>query len=198
MPANPIADRADLLALQAGDDDALNRLITRWEQPLFAFAWRYVRNAADARELAVETFVRLHQQRQRLHAETNLSAWLFTTLANLCRNRQRWWRRHPTVSLDQPGHGAPAAEAGAWPDPGAPSPDTALEHQEALAALDTAIAALPHDLRTALLLHHFEQLSYREIAAIAGCSERGVETRLYRARQALRAALRNNPAALPS
>lgn len=198
MPANPIADRADLLALQAGDGEALNRLIARWEQPLFAFAWRYVRNAADARELAVETFVRLHQQRLRLHAETNLSAWLFTTLANLCRNHQRWWRRHPTVSLDHPGHDGSSAEACAWPDAGAPSPDTALEHREDLAALDTAIAALPHDLRTALLLHHFEHLSYREIAAIAGCSERGVETRLYRARQALRAALQKALDALPS
>jgi RNA polymerase sigma-70 factor (ECF subfamily) len=196
VPADPTADRADLLALQAGDDAALNRLITRWEQPLLAFAWRYVRNAADARELAVETFVRLHQQRQRLHPESNLSAWLFTTLANLCRNHQRWWRRHPTVSLDLPGPDGPVAAA--WPDPGAPSPGTALEHREALAALDVAIAALPHDLRTALLLHHFEHLSYREIAVITGCSERGVETRLYRARQALRAALPQTAAVLPA
>ena len=49
-----------------------------------------------------------------------------------------------------------------------------------------AISRLPHDLKTALLLHHYDHLSYREIADIAGCSERGVETRLYRARQALR------------
>ncbi|MBX3736265.1 MAG: RNA polymerase sigma factor [Candidatus Didemnitutus sp.] len=185
MPADSAADRADLLALQQGDTAALERLVARWEQPLTAFAWRYLRNATDARELALETFVRLHEKRATLRPDTNLSAWLFTTLTNLCHNRHRWWRRHPSTSLDASAGGEliPFADA-------APAPDANLEQSEALAALDAAIAGLPHDLRTTLLLHHFERLSYREIAGIVGCSERGVETRLYRARQALRAALR--------
>lgn len=185
MPTDSAADRADLLALQQGDGAALERLVARWERPLAAFAWRYLRNATDARELALETFVRLHEKRGALRPDTNLSAWLFTTLTNLCHNRHRWWRRHPAASLDADGGGEliPFADE-------APAPDASLEHSEALAALDTAIAGLPHDLRTTLLLHHFERLSYREIAGIVGCSERGVETRLYRARQALRTALR--------
>lgn len=185
MSADPAADRADLQALQTGDDAALDRLVARWQQPLCAYAWRYLRNSEDARELALETFVRLHQQRARLRPDTNLSAWLYTTLTNLCHNRHRWWRRHPSVSLELlPGEG----ESPALADDTAP-PDAVAEHREALAALDAAIAALPHDLRTTLLLHHFEHLSYREIARIVGCSERGIETRLYRARQALRGAL---------
>lgn len=185
MSADPAADRADLQALRTGDDAAFDRLVARWEQPLCAYAWRYLRNGEDARELALETFVRLHQQRARLRSDTNLSAWLYTTLTNLCHNRHRWWRRHPSVSLDLlPNESDGSALAGA-----AASPDALAEHHETLAALDVAIAALPHDLRTTLLLHHFEHLSYREIAGIVGCSERGVETRLYRARQALRTAL---------
>lgn len=194
MPADQTADRDDLLALQAGDDDALARLITRWERPLFAFAWRYLRNSADARELAIETFVRLHQHAPRLRPDTNLSAWLFTTLANLCRNQRRWWRRHPTVSLDGPERASTAPDIATGLVEQEASPDASLEEREILAALDEAIAALPHDLRTTLLLHHFEHLSYQEIAAITGCSERGVETRLYRARRALRTALRPTPA----
>lgn len=185
MPADPAADRADLLALQQGDEPALERLVARWERPLSAFAWRYLRNTTDARELALETFVRLHEKRGTLRPDTNLRAWLFTTLANLCHNRHRWWRRHPATSLDAGAGGALVAFADE-----APAPDASLEQNEALAALDAAIAGLPHDLRTTLLLHHFERLSYREIAGIVGCSERGVETRLYRARQALRVALR--------
>ena len=66
------------------------------------------------------------------------------------------------------------------------SPDSALERDEALDALKAAIDKLPHDLKVSVLLHHYEHLSYKEIAAAAGCSERGVETRLYRARQQLR------------
>ena len=67
-----------------------------------------------------------------------------------------------------------------------PVPDTALEHDEACEAVREAIDRLPHDLKITILLHHYERLSYREIGAITGCSERGVETRLYRARQRLR------------
>lgn len=188
MPASP-SDRADFAALQAGDEPALERIVARWEQPLFAFAWRYLRNAADAREVALDAFVRLHQQRARLRPDTNLSAWLFTTVTNLCHNRHRWWRRHPTVSLDAPAGATDAAAPDFGFSAAEAAPDAATDERERLAALDTAIAALPHDLRATLLLHHFEQLSYREIAAITGCSERGVETRLYRARQRLRHAL---------
>jgi RNA polymerase sigma-70 factor (ECF subfamily) len=61
-----------------------------------------------------------------------------------------------------------------------------LEHDETCAAIRAAIDRLPHELKTTILLHHYERLSYREIGAISGCSERGVETRLYRARQRLR------------
>ncbi|MBA4136226.1 MAG: RNA polymerase subunit sigma-24 [Opitutus sp.] len=185
MP-DALSDRADFAALQAGHASALERIVARWEQPLFAFAWRYLRNAADAREVALDAFVRLHQQRARLRADTNLSAWLFTTVTNLCHNRHRWWRRHPTVSLDAPGDDAATPYD---PPSGAVTPDTALVDRETLAAVDDAIARLPHDWRVTLLLHHFERLSYGEIATITGCSPRGVETRLYRARQALRAAL---------
>jgi RNA polymerase sigma-70 factor (ECF subfamily) len=151
---------------------------------LFAFAWRYVQNQTDAHDLVAETFVRLHQQRDHLRSDTKLSAWLFTTLANLCHNHYRWRRRHPTVSLDAPNdnetnaHDTVPSECAA--------PDTALEHDESCAAVRTAVDSLPHDLKTTLLLHHYEQLSYREIGSIVGCSERGVETRLYRARQRLR------------
>lgn len=68
----------------------------------------------------------------------------------------------------------------------APGPDSSLAHDELLDAVREAIGQLPHDLKVAMLLHHYEHLSYREIAEITHCSERGVETRLYRARQHLR------------
>ncbi|HTZ21919.1 MAG TPA: sigma-70 family RNA polymerase sigma factor [Opitutaceae bacterium] len=186
MNPDPTNDCAQLAALQHGDDMALNRLIARWERPLFAFAWRYVRHTADARDLVAEVFVRLYQQRSRLRPDTNLSAWLFTTLANLCHNQHRWRRRHPTVSLDAAEEdGGDGAGADALPA-AVPVPGESLERDEARAALGAAIDRLPHELKVTLLLHHYDELSYREIGEITGCSERGVETRLYRARQRLR------------
>ena len=185
MNPEPVTDQACLQALQGGEDSALDQLIARWERPLFAFAWRYVQNQTDAHDLVAETFVRLHQQRERLRPDTRLSAWLFTTLTNLCHNHYRWRRRHPTVSLDAPLDHSETPMHEAVPADG-PVPDTALEHDEACAAVRGAIDRLPHDLKITILLHQYERLSYREIGAITGCSERGVETRLYRARQRLR------------
>ena len=189
MSTDPATDRASLLALQQGEAAALNRLIARWQGPLLGFAYRYVQNNADAHDLVAGTFVRLYQQRLRLRPDTKLSAWLFTTLTNLCHNHHRWKRRHPTVALDAAGPAGGHQEAGRLaielPDE-QPAPDAALEHDEALAALRAAISRLPHDLKVTLLLHHYDHLSYREIGEITGCSERGVETRLYRARQQLR------------
>ncbi len=185
MNSEPASDLVCLQALQQGRDTALDQLIARWQRPLFAFAWRYVQNQADAHDLVAETFVRLHQQRARLRPDTKVSAWLFTTLSNLCHNHYRWRRRHPSVSLDAPIDDATATAHEAVPSD-ALLPNAALEHDEAFAAVRAAVERLPHDLKTTILLHHFERLSYREIGAITGCSERGVETRLYRARQRLR------------
>lgn len=190
MPHEPANDQSNLLALQQGEAAALNRLIARWQRPLHSFAYRYCQNEADAEDLVAQTFVRLYQQRLRLRTDTTLSAWLFTTLTNLCHNHHRWRRRHPTEPLGR----ASTQGAGAGPDEGPhaefasdqPTPAGVLEQDEALAAVRAAIGRLPHDLKVTLLLHHYDRLSYREIGTITGCTERGVETRLYRARQQLR------------
>jgi RNA polymerase sigma-70 factor, ECF subfamily len=186
------ADQASLLALQQGEAVALNRLIARWQRPLYSFAHRYVQNYADAEDLVAETFVRLYQQRLRLRPDTRLSAWLFTTLTNLCHNHHRWSRRHPSGALGD----SAKSNADLEPVTGEPSPSVALEADETLVAVRAAIQQLPHELKATLLLHYYEHLSYHEIAEITGCSDRGVETRLYRARRQLRdslASLLNEP-----
>lgn len=192
MSTDPAFDQAHLLALQQDDPAALNRLIERWQRPLHAFAYRYCQNRADADDLVAQVFVKLYQQRHRLRPDTRLSAWLFTALTNLCHNHHRWQRRHPTVNFTARTDDSSAPAGGPCEEDIAtehPAPDRALEQDETLAAVRAAIARLPHDLRVTLLLHHFDRLSYREIGEITGCSERGVETRLYRARQQLRTLL---------
>ncbi|ACB75069.1 RNA polymerase sigma factor [Opitutus terrae] len=189
MPTDPAIDRASLVALQHGDTTALNRLIARWQRPLVSYAYRYVQNSADANDLVANVFVRLYQQRTRLRTDTNVAAWLFTALTNLCHNHHRWKRRHPTVPLE-PVNNRDDGErsSGDFGEVASdrPGPDTLLAQDEVAGAVRSAIDELPHDLKVAVLLHHYENLSYREIAEITSCSERGIETRLYRARQQLR------------
>lgn len=167
---------------------ALNRLIARWQRPLVSYAYRYVQNSADANDLVAGVFVRLYQQRTRLRPDTNVAAWLFTALTNLCHNHHRWRRRHPTVPLEPPARDDGERSRGDFGElpTDRPGPDTLLAQDEAAQAVRSAIDDLPHDLKVTVLLHHYENLSYREIAEIIHCSERGVETRLYRARQQLK------------
>jgi len=176
-------------ALVAGRQAALDELMVLWEAPLLRFIYRYVQNEAVARDLVQETFVRVYLHRERFRPGTSFSTWAFTIAANLCRNHRRWQGRHPTVSLDEPtaaDNDLTRHDRLVSPDRG---PDHHAQHAEHLDALKAAIAALPHDLRTALLLYEYEELSYREIAAIMGCSEKGVESRLVRARVRLRKVL---------
>jgi len=193
VPNHPADDQANFLALQQGEAAALNRLIARWQRPLHSFAYRYCQNQADAEDLVAQTFVKLYQQRERLRPDTRLSAWLFTTLTNFCHNHHRWKMRHPTTALDATPIQGDTAAVGQSLQSQLPcdqlSPDQNLDHDETLAMVRHAINSLPHDLKVTLLLHHYDQLPYREIAEITGCSERGVETRLYRARQRLRETL---------
>ena len=185
MPADPAQDLALMAELTAGRDSALDLLMERWEGPLRSFAHRYLQNGADTDEVVEETFVRIYQKRADFIPGSNFSAWIFTIAANLCRHRLRWRRRHPSESIDIPDEdGAPGL--GSTIATGGADPAVATEGNERIAALRTAVAALPEDQRSVFLLHSYEGLSYREIAAVVGCSERGVETRLYRARQALR------------
>jgi len=170
--------------LQSGEESALNELMNRWQQPLVGFICRYVGNEADALDLAQETFVRVYESRHRYKQTAKFSTWLFTIATNLCRNLFRWQKRHPTVTLDgETQDSVPLIETLAATDD---HPFTLADRKELAAAVRDSIQALPHDLRTTLLLFEYEDLSYEEIAVILECSMKAVETRLYRARNILR------------
>jgi RNA polymerase sigma-70 factor (ECF subfamily) len=172
--------------LVTGHDSALDELMERWESPLRSFAQRYLQNAADSDEVVEETFVRIYHQRTAFQPGSNFSAWIFTIAANLCRHRLRWRRRHPSESLDAPADDAENQGPRIALPAGGIDPAHAADQAERIAALRTAVADLPHEQRSAFLLYAYESLSYKEIAEVLKCSERGVESLLYRSRQALR------------
>lgn len=94
-------DRALMVRVQTGDEVALAALMERWELPVKAVIGRLVFNAREAEELAQETFVRVWQQRERFRADAAFRPWVFSIAVNLARNRLRWWRRRPEVSLQE-------------------------------------------------------------------------------------------------
>ena len=178
------SDETLMAALAAGDLPALDALMLRWQIPLRSFLHRHLQNEADALDLAQETFVRLYRHRDRYRSGARFTTWMFQIALNLARDHARKATRRRTDSLE----GAPPAATAGLAASGS-SPDTAARRAEEIAAVRTAIADLPKELREVLVLFEYEDKSHGEIAEIIGASTKAVETRLYRARDKLRASL---------
>lgn len=164
--------------VQAGDEAALGALMQRWELPVKGLLARFLHSQAEVEDLAQETFVRVWEQRTKFRAGAEFRPWVFAIAVNLARNRLRWWRRRPEVTLEAWTGAADEADGA-----------TATEARERAEAVRAAVGELPRVLREALVLADFEGLPQAEIAAVTGATVKAVESRLYRARTMLRTAL---------
>jgi RNA polymerase sigma-70 factor, ECF subfamily len=183
-------DAQDMARLAGGHDAALNELMDRHAEKLFQYLVRSLQNEEDAADLAQETFVRIYQNRNRFDPAQKFTTWLYAIASNLVRDRYRWRSRHPQVSLEADSQATEAPLKDTLQS-GTQAPDENLEALERSQAVRHAIAALPEELRQPLILAVYRELPQAEIGAILGYSAKSVETRLYRARQQLRAALRS-------
>lgn len=178
-------DAVDMRAMVGGEETALNRIMDRHGEKLFHFLVRLLNNEAEAEDVAQETFVRVFQHRSKYDPGRKLATWLYTIAANLARNRLRTMSRHPAVSLDATTDDGSQNLSEVIPA-GDATPAESLASEENAAAVREAIAALPENLRTPLLLAEYEDMAVGEIARVIGTSLKAAESRLYRARQLLR------------
>jgi RNA polymerase sigma-70 factor (ECF subfamily) len=183
-------DRAGMERLAAGQDAALNELMERHATPVFHFLCRMVGNEEDAGDLAQETFVRVFRARASFRPDEKFSTWLFTIAANLARNHFRWRSRHPNVSLEAE-TGEAEQTLGSTLPANDPAPDEQALAAERAKTVRAAVGKLPEDLREAIVLCEWEELSIAEAALILDCTPKAVESRLYRARQILREKLKS-------
>jgi RNA polymerase sigma-70 factor (ECF subfamily) len=190
ITTNDARDQADMERLAAGQDAALNDLMERHATPVFHFLCRMVGNEDDANDLAQETFVRVFRARATFHPSEKFSTWLFTIAANLARNHFRWRSRHPNVSLETETGESEQTLGGTLPA-NDPAPNEQALAAERAAAVRTAVGKLPEDLREAVVLCEWEELSVAGAAAILETTPKAVESRLYRARQLLRERLKS-------
>jgi RNA polymerase sigma-70 factor (ECF subfamily) len=183
VPEQP--DASDMQRLVHGNDAALNNLMDRHGERLFHYLIRQLQNEDDAADIAQEAFVRVYQHRAKFDPRQKFSTWLYTIATNLARDRLKWRARHPQVSLNQAVGEGERSMADVLPDSN-PQPDDALASNERAQTVRDAIAGLPEDLRTALILSEYDLLPNAEIATVLRCSVKAVESRIYRARQRLR------------
>ena len=166
--------------IQSGDDAAFDELMRRYKRPVVNFVFRMLGNAEDADDVAQDVFVRVYQHLDTYRRDTKFSTWLFALARHGAIDRLRWRARHPTEPIES----APEIPV---------SRGTAEEvsAREMGAQIAAAVDKLPEDQRTALILSEYQGMSYAEIAGVMRCSEKSVESRLYRAKQTLRGALRH-------
>ena len=168
----------------AGRQAAFAEIMNRYRQPIFRLIRASVGDAEEALDLTQESFISAYQALARYDPDRPMRAWLSTIAINKCRDwgRKRRVRRFLTLG------GALGAEAERVVD-NRVAADVAASDREELERVAKAIANLPANLREPLVLRTIEGLSQADTASLLGISEKAVETRLYRARAKLEAAI---------
>jgi RNA polymerase sigma-70 factor (ECF subfamily) len=186
-----MSDAEIMLRVRQGDDSGFEFLIEKYRKPMVSFMYRMVHNQAVAEELAQEVFLRVYRSRQSYRAEAKFSTWLYRIATNLGVNHARDTRHErmaPTVYLDQPD-----PETGTTPDVAdrRPGAEEELVKDERMRAIRRHVMALPERQRTAVLMHKYQGLDYREIGAVLHLSESATKSLLFRAYQTLRERLKD-------
>jgi RNA polymerase sigma-70 factor (ECF subfamily) len=172
-------DDALIAAAQAGDQAAFAGIVRRYQRAVYRVAWALVRNAADADDLAQETFVRAWGAIGRFDRSLPLYPWLARITTNLAYSLFRSRKRHPETPLE------PLLEAGRqWGVDDDPAAHAAREQRAT--RLRECFAALAPEQQAVLALRVMQELSYDAIAQALGVPVGTVMSRLSRARAELR------------
>ena len=173
----------------ARDEDACAELVAEHQRMVYQLSLNLLNDHNEALDLSQEVFLRVFRTVHSFRGHSSLRTWIYRIVVNQARNRHRFWRRRhrdEQVSLDQ--HVATHGDVLRGPGP---APDRVLAQKELAEQLQQALERLPFEQRTAIVLREVDGLSYEEIAYSLNLAIGTVKSRLTRARQALRADLRD-------
>lgn len=179
----PAVEETSLIdAARAGDPDAVDALLTRYQPRLLRFASRLCRDREDAKDVLQESLFAAVRSLPAYRGDASVSTWLYTIARSFCikKRRRSVFAPKAEVSLEsEPGVALAVA------DPGR-DPQAELENERLAEALDAAIGDLDPDKREVLVLRDVEGLPAAEVAEVLGLSVEAVKSRLHRARLAVR------------
>ncbi|MBA3295753.1 MAG: sigma-70 family RNA polymerase sigma factor [Acidobacteria bacterium] len=174
----------------ARDEDACADLVSEHQRMVYQLSLNLLGDHNEALDLSQEVFLRVFRTIHTFRGHAALRTWIYRIVINQARNRQRWWRRRhraQQVSLDEHirDHGdLPASGNGG-------APDRVLGQKQLGERIRVALDGLPFDQKSAVVLREIDGLSYEEIGFSLGIAVGTVKSRLARAREALRAQLRD-------
>ena len=171
-----------------GDVASFEFLFEKYREKIYAIAYRFVHNKEDALDVSQEVFLRVYQGLKTFKTNSKFFTWIYRIAVNRAidfSRARRTRRAAPLDSIDEE-KGSAAAEIS---DPQSPDPEDILLREELAGKLLKAVGDLSPKHRTVFILHAMENLSYKEIAEVAGCSIGTVMSRLFYARKRLKEAL---------
>ena len=181
---------ADLVAaILKGEQELFRDLVQRYQGRLVNYLYRLLRNTQEAEDLAQEVFFKVYRALDRYDPKYKFSTWLFRVAQNAAIDQIRK-RRLQLVSMDRQGSGDD--DLGTWEFPSSdPSPYSDLRNQERGEAIQVAIDGLPWDYRELIVLRHYGELSYDEIAKLKDMPLGTVKNKLFRGRQMMKERLQD-------
>jgi RNA polymerase sigma-70 factor, ECF subfamily len=171
--------------LLAGDRRAFEFLFEKYREKVYGIAFRFLHNRDDALEVTQEVFLRVHQGLSGFKTNSKFFTWLYRIAANRAIDFARARKTRKGIEVE-----APAREDGTGPventaNPTSDDPAELAERKERSERLLEAIRALSPKHRLVFVLHAIENLSYKDISEVAGCSIGTVMSRLFYARKKL-------------
>ena len=186
------ADASDLSLVrrvQRGDKGAFDALGLKYQHKLVKLVMRYVRNPAEAEDIAQEAFIKAYRALPQFRGDSAFYTWLYRIAINTAKNAVVSRDRSPVeYDLDRSNTDESYDMQGRMKD--SETPEGLVLTDEIRSTVNAAIDALPEDLRTAIVLRELEGLSYEEIAAAMACPVGTVRSRIFRAREAIDRRLR--------
>ena len=186
------ADASDLSLVrrvQRGDKGAFDALVLKYQHKLVKLVMRYVRNPAEAEDIAQEAFIKAYRALPQFRGDSAFYTWLYRIAINTAKNAVVSRDRSPIeYDIDRHDNDESYDMQGRMKD--SETPEGLVLTDEIRSTVNAAIDALPEDLRTAIVLRELEGLSYEEIAAAMDCPVGTVRSRIFRAREAIDRRLR--------
>jgi len=184
------SDADVMLRVKAGDDAAFEFLLQKYRRPMVSYMYRMCHNAAAAEDLAQEVFLRVYRSRGNYEPSAKFTTWLYRIATNLAVNHARDSRHdrpEVTTSIDEPDQETGLALD--LPDSALTAEETILR-RERMEAIRQRVQALPERQRTAVIMHKYQQMDYKEISQVLKLSESATKSLLFRAYETLRVQLK--------
>jgi RNA polymerase sigma-70 factor, ECF subfamily len=184
-----VSDLSLVRRVQRGDKGAFDALVLKYQHKLVKLVMRYVRNPAEAEDIAQEAFIKAYRALPQFRGDSAFYTWLYRIAINTAKNAVVSRDRSPIeYDLDRNNTDESYDMQGRMKDP--ETPEGLVLTDEIRSTVNAAIDSLPEDLRTAIVLRELEGLSYEEIAATMDCPVGTVRSRIFRAREAIDRRLR--------